>query len=366
MKILWLFNHPAPYKVDFFNELGKKTNLTVLFERASESDRNRLFYHSKATHFKPVFLKSISLGSHNNIASGFLPFLRDRTYDIIVINGWSSFTEMKAIRYLKKRKISYVFAINGGIVPKKESFWKRKLKTKMIGGANNYLCPDLESEEYLLHYGGAKDAIALFPYSTLFEKEILEKPLSKEEKEERKKKLGLPAKPIYIAVGAFIERKNISFLLSEIWTHVSKEKELFLIGEGPLKEAYSEIIKEKSLKNVHLLPFQSKEKILDYLSVSEMSLFLTKEDIYGHVVNESLSQGCPVLGSDCSNAAKHLIKNGEDGYVFPLRDKNDFVAILEKEIPFSMRLEAIRVAKENTLEKMALTHLSFFERILSK
>ena len=366
MKILWLFNHPAPYKVDFFNELGKKVDLTVLFERSSESDRNHLFYHSKAANFKSIFLKSVSLGPHNNISLNFLSHLKDETYDLIVINGWSSFTEMKAIRFLKKHKIPYIFAINGGIVPPKESHFKEKVKTKMIGGASYYLCPDPESEKYLLHYGAKKDTVHLFPYGTIYENEVLEEPLSEEKKKERKKELGLPNKSIFVAVGAFIERKNISFLLSEVWTKVSKDKELLLIGEGPLQEKYLSLIKEEGLTNVILLPFQKKEKILEYFSVAEMSLFPTKEDIYGHVVNESLSQGCPVLGSNASNAAKNLIKNGENGYVLSLSDKEGFIAAIEKEIPPSMRMSAIKVAKENTIEKMALNHLSFFEEILSK
>ena len=366
MKILWLFNHPAPYKVDFFNELGKKVDLTVLFERSSESDRNRLFYHSKASNFKPIFLQSVALGSHNNIASHFIPYLKDKTYDLIVINGWSSFTEMKAIHFLKKHKIPYIFAINGGIIPSKEAHFKKKLKTKMIGGASYYLCPDPESEKYLLHYSAKKETIHLFPYGTIYENEVLEEPLSEEKKKERKEKLGLLDKPIYVAVGAFIERKNLSFLLSEVWSNVSKNKELLLIGEGPLKEKYLSIIKEKRLTNVTLLPFQKKEKILEYFSVAELSLFPTKEDIYGHVVNESLSQGCPVLGSNASNAAKNLIKNGKDGYIFPPKDAKGFVDAIEKDTPLAMRMSAIKVAKENTLEKMALNHLSFFEEILSK
>ena len=32
MKVLFLVNIPAPYRVDFFNELGKYCKLTVLFE----------------------------------------------------------------------------------------------------------------------------------------------------------------------------------------------------------------------------------------------------------------------------------------------------------------------------------------------
>ncbi|MBO6285234.1 MAG: hypothetical protein J6O18_02835 [Bacilli bacterium] len=43
MRIFWLFNHPAPYKVEFFNRLGKNNELTVYFERASEAGRITFF-----------------------------------------------------------------------------------------------------------------------------------------------------------------------------------------------------------------------------------------------------------------------------------------------------------------------------------
>lgn len=33
MKILWLTNIPSPYRVKFFNELGTKCDLTVVFEK---------------------------------------------------------------------------------------------------------------------------------------------------------------------------------------------------------------------------------------------------------------------------------------------------------------------------------------------
>ena len=39
-KILWLTNIPSPYRVAFFNELGKQCSLTVLFEKASSDVRD--------------------------------------------------------------------------------------------------------------------------------------------------------------------------------------------------------------------------------------------------------------------------------------------------------------------------------------
>ena len=41
MKVLFLTNYPSPYRVQFFNELGKLCNLTVLFEEGIEKQTHR-------------------------------------------------------------------------------------------------------------------------------------------------------------------------------------------------------------------------------------------------------------------------------------------------------------------------------------
>ena len=66
MKIFWLFNHPAPYKVDFFNELGKEVELKVIFERDIEGDRNALFYDRKAINYDETIANSKKYGDIDN------------------------------------------------------------------------------------------------------------------------------------------------------------------------------------------------------------------------------------------------------------------------------------------------------------
>ena len=39
MKVLFMANIPSPYRVDFFNELGKYCDLTVTFEGRTATDR---------------------------------------------------------------------------------------------------------------------------------------------------------------------------------------------------------------------------------------------------------------------------------------------------------------------------------------
>jgi hypothetical protein len=178
MKVLWLFNHPAPYKVDFFNLLGSKVDLTVLFERTSEKGRPHSFYYEKAKSFKEIFIPAFPFGQYNNISSYPIHYLKHHDFDIIVINGWSSFSEMQTIRYLKKNNIPYIFAINGGIPKIEEPAWKRTLKTHYVPGAKAYLSPDTRSSQYLVYYGADPAKIFLYPYSTVFQSEMPAHPLS--------------------------------------------------------------------------------------------------------------------------------------------------------------------------------------------
>ena len=57
MKILIVFNHPAPYKIRLFNELAKYFDLEVIFERNKATNRPDAFYNIKDLNFKCTIFK---------------------------------------------------------------------------------------------------------------------------------------------------------------------------------------------------------------------------------------------------------------------------------------------------------------------
>ena len=59
MKILYLTNIPSPYRVDYFNELGKYCDLTVLFEIQSSTERDKSWKSYKAENFKGIVMGGI-------------------------------------------------------------------------------------------------------------------------------------------------------------------------------------------------------------------------------------------------------------------------------------------------------------------
>lgn len=49
MRVLYITNIPAPYKIVFFNELGKKLDLTVVFEAKGASNQGIKFNYNLET-----------------------------------------------------------------------------------------------------------------------------------------------------------------------------------------------------------------------------------------------------------------------------------------------------------------------------
>lgn len=350
-KVLIVFNHPAPYKVRLFNELAKEMDLTVIFERSKNKDRSKSFYFENDYKFKTVKIHGLKLGNENILSNGIIKHIKKNNYDLIVMNGYSQFAEMKAIRYMQKRHVPYSLFINGGIIHKNETRWKKSLKSSYISKASFYLSPDSKSNKYLTYYGAKESCIFNYPYSTIYENEVAHKKLSSDEIQKLRSEYQIVGDKVYVTAGQLIKRKNYQTLI-ESWKNMPSNYHLYIFGDGKEKRHYKRIIEELPVKNVHLRDFLPKDKLLEVFSGSDVFIFPSNEDIYGHVINEALSQGLPVISSTNVNSATKLIGKSTGCLTNDFNAEN--IIKLTKEIEGNCTFEScVKVAKENTIEKMA-------------
>jgi glycosyltransferase involved in cell wall biosynthesis len=362
MKILWVFAHPAPYKIDLFNILEKNVDLTVIFERHFDKQRDPKFYQNQPLNFKAIFLGGITLGNENHFSLGVISHLKKNHYDLIVMNGYASLTEIFTILYLQRKKIPYILYVNGGVI-RKDPTWRFKLKKRLISKATRFFSPAAEVDDYLVYYGAPKKKILRYPYATIFEHELASKVMTNEEKATIREKLGLSKEPLFVSSGQFIDRKNYMVLLSA-WTLAPKNYQLLLIGGGEEENKYRSFITQSGLDNIKLMKFQNKSDLLRIFRVSDGFIILSKEDIYGHVVNEALSQGLPVLSSDKVVSAKHLIKDGINGFVLPNLKPTTIISHANLLLKHDYFSDCLTTAKDNTLERMAQVHLALFQDLM--
>ncbi len=349
MRVLIIFNHPAPYKVKAFNELSKYCDLTVLFERTKAKDRPDSFYDANEYKFNAIFLNDGYIGNEGTISNGPRKYIKEHRheFDVIIMNGYSHFAEIKAIRYLHKHHIKFGLMINGGVV-KKESVLKKIYKTSLVNKADFYMSPSSYASKYLEYYGANKNNIYKYIYSNLRENEIIASPIK--DKTELRKRFNLPLdKKIFINACQFIERKNNMQLLS---LFANRNDYLVLVGEGPEKEKYLKFIEDNNMNNVVVLDFMKKEELFDLYKACDVHITLSKQDIFGHTVLEAFANGLPVISSNNVISSLEYIVDGYNGYIVNLKDNNEIAKKID-EIGDSLSVNALESARSNTFENSA-------------
>ena len=360
MKVLIVFNHPAPYKIRLFNELAKYFDLEVIFEREKASNRPNAFYNIKEMNFKCTILKHGAFGEENSNTGELVKIIKNRhqEFDAIIMNGYSTITELRAIQYMNKHHIPFTLYINGGLI-KKENSLKRMIKTKFISSASSYFSPCEEADEYLIYYGAKKEKIQHYVYSTVYDSDIIPKPLTKEDKMAIRKRLNLPEGTLYISACQFIKRKNNTQLIDNFKRLNST---LLLVGEGKEKEEYQRIIEENKQDNVIIHPFASRDNLFEIMKCCDGFITLSQEDIYGHTTNEAFAMGLPVLSSNKVVGSRHLIKDGVNGFLVDLSENHDIILKIDKLKDLSAEA-AISTAKENTIEKMVTSMVNIIKSL---
>lgn len=362
MKVLFLTNVPSPYRVDFFNALGKLCDLTVLFETRSAKSRDASWVADKIENFQAVFLKGIRIGEAESFSIDVIKYLSKRKYDIIIVGMYSSPTEMLAIEYMKMKGIPFVISSDGGVI-KNEKGIRKYIKTRYISAAAAWLSTGRETTEYLSYYGARTAETYVYPFTSVWEKDILNQKISSEERKKLRQKLGINEELVALSVGQFIHRKGYDLLIKS-WEKVSPSIGLYIVGGDPTDE-YISLKSKLKLDNVHFVKFMQKKDLAAYYKTADVFILPTREDIWGLVINEACAYGLPIITTNKCVAGTEIIKQGITGYIIKVED----IPEINQYIPKALACEftdITKVAQKFTVENMAYTHLEIFNTILKE
>ncbi len=350
MKVLYLTNLPAPYTVEFLTELGKHCELTVVFERHSASDRDEKWVTDTKPSYEEIFLEGKEIGTENSFCPSVKKYLK-REYDHIIIGVYSTFTAMYAIRYLRKKKIPYIISTDGGFISSNESNAKKKLKTKLIGGAAAWLSTCTMSDEYLIYYGADKDKIYRYPFTSIAARDIIPATLTSGEKDKIKQKLGIKGEKVLIGVGQLIPRKGWDILIEALAKLNNKSVETLIVGgeEDQLKELLKNYEIETIPDNIRIISFMSKDDLFEYYRASDIFVLPTREDVWGLVVNEAMANGLPVISTNRCNAAIELIEDNVNGKIVATEDAESLKSAIDELLKNENCIETI---SKNNIHKI--------------
>lgn len=362
-KVLFITNYPSPYRVEFFELLGKFTKLTVAYEEKAEEQihRNQKWFEHNYKNFNAYYLNALKLGK-KRISFDVINFLK-KQYDYVIICGYSSLTLQLCIMYMKMFNKCFYLEIDGGY-PKSGKGIKENWKRILVSSAQKWFSPSVFSDKYLEFYGAKKEQIVRYPFTSLSENDILKERITKTEKENIKEQLGIKEEKVVLTIGQFIYRKGNDVLIQSAIHYEKENVGTYIIGGVPPKE-YTEMVQELNLKNIHFVEFKKKEQLMLYYKAADVFVMPTREDIWGLVINEALASGLPVVSTDKCVAAIELIKDGKNGFLvesdnsYEIANKINFL-LSNSELCQKMGQESLERIKNHTIEEMVKVHLNVF------
>lgn len=357
-RVLFITNIPSPYRVDFFNELGKYCDLTVIFERKSSDDRSSEWHKYNFDNFNGVFLKSLKVGANRGFTFSVIKYINLYSKDTIIVGGYATPTGMFAITYLNFKKIPFILNSDGGFINRDEKFVKRHIKKYFISSADTWLSTGEETNAYLKYYGANPLNIEVYPFTTMLEKDLIRIQVSKNLKISIKEELNIREEKIVLSIGQFVHRKGLDVLIKAS-ENLPKDIGIVIIGGKPTIE-YINLKEKLNLTNLYFVDFQNKESLKKYFTISDIFVLPTREDIWGLVINEAMANGLPIITTNRCVAGIELVKNEDNGFIVPVNDdialyKSIAAIINDEKKLLSMSNSSLKKIKPYTLENMAKT-----------
>lgn len=359
-KALIVSSYPAPYRVGVFSCLAKEYETDIYFDTCKNEDRNsKWFCKSDIVAFQ--VLDNLEARKDFDLA-----LKNIKQYDFVIAYDPTRVPAMKAITRCRMKGVPY-FVNNDGAILKK-NFLKDAIKRFLFRGAIACFAAGKSSIKYYRYYGVDNDRIYLHKFSSLYNKDILNKPISSAERKSKRLSLNLPNMSTVVSVGQFIERKGFDVLLNA-WKDLDRNAQLLLIGGGSEKGKYEEMIQTLNLKHVHLMGFMDKKNLFEYYMASDIFVLPTKEDIWGLVINEAMSVGLPIITTNKCNAGLELIDEGINGYIVPKGDINDLtdkmkMLLNSDSLRNEMGINNLKKIRDYTIENIAKGHIDIINSIV--
>jgi len=201
-------------------------------------------------------------------------------------------------------KIKNILTLYGGDIynpskkssPHRHRYWQM-IVSFILNQSNIIIADSKNIKKNTLKYFKPRKEIKIIP---LAYKKIEFKKISRKELKMEKDTFYL------IAIGRLIPRKGFKFLIKAM-ANLPTEIHLNIIGNGPLKEKLSELIKKLKLeKRIKLLGWLSEEKKFQYLASSDLYVLSSLHEGFGVVLQEAMQVGLPIVATNYGGQADIL------------------------------------------------------------
>jgi glycosyltransferase involved in cell wall biosynthesis len=222
----------------------------------------------------------------------------------------------------------------------------------MLRRAQYVVAISAEIQAQLLKQGVAPARIARIPNAVDTEKF---RGVSAAEKLQLRGRLGLPAdKTVFVFAGRLSRAKGLPMLIEAWPALVQRHPQLYLVivGSGKLsfddcEDSLREFVDAHDLQDSVNFAGET-PRVYEYLQAADVFIFPTEYEGFSLALVEALSSAIVAVVTSVG-AAPDLIRHGQNGFLFPPKDPQAMLAVLEEALDQTQRWPAIAAAARDSV-----------------
>lgn len=341
-RVLYLSNIEVPYRVEFFNQLARECDLTVLYERRQSANRDSKWASSQEKKYTTAFLDGINIFQEYTLSFKIFKYIFG-DYDIIIVGCINSLVQLLAILVMRVCKIDYILSNDGERFLYKD--FKFKLKHLLMSGAKAYVTAGNVSATAIKQIFPTKPVYS-YQFSSLTEDEIKINSSTADDRDN-----------YILVVGQYFDYKGMDVALRV----ARKDRSIMykFVGMGKRTDLFINEHSAQNEPNIEFIPFLQKENLEKEYKRCRLLLLPTRGECWGLVVNEAASFGTPIVSTWGSGAAVEFLQKD-----YPeLLAEPDNVDSLYTSIKVTESINMpkytnflIRKSREYSIEKMVEIH----------
>jgi glycosyltransferase involved in cell wall biosynthesis len=344
VRIAYLVSHPIQYQAPLLRLIAAQPDfdLTVFFQsdisvreyhdpgfgQAVKWDVDLL--HGYGHWFLPRLDRKGEITRFRPISYGIFGALRGGRFDVLWVHGYARWFNLLAIVVARLLGIAVVLRDEATATSAARSPAKTLLKRFFFAGlgrlVGGFLAIGSRNRRYYEANGIAADRIFDVPYCVDNDAFRRAAQNAAGQRAELIAALGLDEDRLVILFASkFQARKRPDELLEayiRLTSDIPSEKipYLLFVGNGELHEALDRRAAEADCQHVMFLGFKNQSELPRYFDLCDVLVLPSIHEPWGLIVNEAMNAGRIVIATDQVGCGPDLIKDGENGFVYPAGD----------------------------------------------
>jgi glycosyltransferase involved in cell wall biosynthesis len=346
VRLAYVVSHPIQYQANLLRRIAADPDidLTVFFC----SDFSAKGYQDKGfgvsvqwdvpllSGYRSVVLPRWRESTHPSptrpISRGFLRELRrgidGKPFDAVWIHGYSTVNSLHAILAAKALGLPVILRAESWLADRKRSGVKlmaKRLFFRILRSLVDAVLPiGTQNTEYWSYYFGGRFPKFLVPYAVDNDYFASRREAARATRADLQKELGLdPSRPVILFASKLQERKHADHLL-EAYLQLRQqhaggpEPYLVIVGDGEMRQALEHRAAESGLDGILFAGFRNQSELPRFFDLSAVFVLPSRHEAWGLITNEAMAAGLPVIVTDDVGCAVDLVRNGENGFVYPV------------------------------------------------